>query len=304
MKYVVRYGVLMITTGEHTESEEYMETLAYPVADLVPPGPDGTVNLQPLTNLLITTVATKSWVDNGGTGTMSAIVVGKRPLLVVAQTTEVQEEIEDMLEMLRKAGGLKTAARHVGRDDAAEAKIRAALEQPTQIEFVETPLKDVIEYLKDKHKIEIQLHSSALKEAGVDESEPVTKNLKGISLRSALRLLLDERQLKYVVHNGVLLITSPGKAESEEWMVTRAYAVDDLAAPQHGKPADLRPLKDLLTNTVASKTWEDNGGAGTLSEILVNRRPLLVVAQFSEVQEKIEDTLAMLRKAGGLKAPE
>ena len=81
--------------------------------------------------------------------------------------------------------------------------------QPTQFEFVETPLKDVVDYLKDLHHIEIQLDSPALKEAGVDESTPVTKNLKGISLRSALKLMLDELQLKYVIHNDVLLITSP-----------------------------------------------------------------------------------------------
>ena len=55
-----------------------------------------------------------------------------------------------------------------------------------------------------------------MKEEGIDENTPVTKNLKGISLRSALKLLLDELQLKYVIHNEVLLITSPTKAESEE----------------------------------------------------------------------------------------
>ena len=70
-----------------------------------------------------------------------------------------------------------------------------------------------------------------MKEAGVDESTPVTKNLKGISLRSALKLLLDELQLKYVVHNEVLLITSPAKAESDEYMTTKVYPVADLVLP-------------------------------------------------------------------------
>ncbi len=56
----------------------------------------------------------------------------------------------------------------------------------------------------------------------------MTKNLKGISLRSALKMILDELQLKYVIHNEVLLITSPTKAESDEYMVTKAYPVADL----------------------------------------------------------------------------
>ena len=56
----------------------------------------------------------------------------------------------------------------------------------------------------------------------------VTKNLQGISLRSALKLLLDEMGLKYVIHNEVLLITSPTKAESEEFLITKFYDVSDL----------------------------------------------------------------------------
>ena len=68
--------------------------------------------MQPLEDLLTNTVATKTWVDNGGTGTMSPMIVGNRALLVLSQTQEVHKEIESTLEMLRKAGGLKTAEQH------------------------------------------------------------------------------------------------------------------------------------------------------------------------------------------------
>ena len=125
----------------------------------------------------------------------------------------------------------KYSATELSRRSPAEKKIEEALKSPTSIEFVETPLKDVVEYLKDVHKIEIQLDSAGLKDAGIDESTPVTKNIKGISLRSALRLLLDELQLKYVIHNEVLLITSPQKAESDEFMTTKVYPVSDLVLP-------------------------------------------------------------------------
>src|SRR5208283_234882 len=125
----------------------------------------------------------------------------------------------------------KYSSTELSRRSPTEKKIEEALKQPTQIEFVETPLKDVIDYLKDLHHIEIQLDGPALKEAGVDESTPVTKNLKGISLHSALKLLLDELQLKYVIHNEVLLITSPAKAESDEYMTTKVYPVADLVLP-------------------------------------------------------------------------
>ena len=187
--------------------------------------------------------------------------------------------------------------------ETAIPKIDAALKSPTAIEFVNTPLKDVVEYLKNTHKIEIHLDSAALKEAGVDANSPVTKNIKGVSLRSALRLMLDELQLKYVIHNEVLLITSPAKAESDEYMATRLYPVKDLVLLVRNVndeiEIDFRPLKDLITNCVAAKSWAENGGAGTISEYQFQDRCMLVVSQTQEVHEEIVTLLAALRKAGG-----
>lgn len=47
------------------------------------------------------------------------------------------------------------------RSEAARDKIHKALEEPTNFEFVETPLTDVIDYLKDLHGIEIQIDHKA-----------------------------------------------------------------------------------------------------------------------------------------------
>jgi hypothetical protein len=113
----------------------------------------------------------------------------------------------------------------------AEKKIDDALKQPTQIEFIETPLKDVIDYLKDLHHIEIQFDGPALKDLSIDENTPITRSLKGISLRSALRLLLDDLQLKCVIHNEVLLITSAAKTEGDEYIISKVYPVADVVLP-------------------------------------------------------------------------
>ena len=86
-----------------------------------------------------------------------------------------------------------------------EAAIEKALASPTQIEFVETPLQDVIDYLKDYHHIEIQIDTKAFNDAGVDPSTTISKNLKGISLRSALNSMLRELELTYVIQDEVLL---------------------------------------------------------------------------------------------------
>ena len=108
----------------------------------------------------------------------------------------------------------------------AEKKINEALKSPTQLEFVDTPLTDVIDYLKDYHQIEIQLDKKAMEEASIALDTPVKKNLKGISLKSALRLMLGELGLTYIIQDEVLLITTKEAAEAE---------VDDQGLPG-GRP--------------------------------------------------------------------
>ena len=103
-----------------------------------------------------------------------------------------------------------------------------AFKEETEIEFVDTPLADVLDYLSHKHRIPIIIDRPALKEAGVEESTPITFHLTGIPLRSALEIVLDELQVKWVIHHDVLMITSQNKADSDEFMQTRSYDVTDL----------------------------------------------------------------------------
>ena len=57
----------------------------------------------------------------------------------------------------------------------------------------------------------------ALEEIGVGTDEPVTVNLHNISLRSALRLMLKNLQLTYIIQDEVLMITTPEEAEKRIW---------------------------------------------------------------------------------------
>ena len=95
----------------------------------------------------------------------------------------------------------------------AERKIEAVLNSLTELEFTDTPLTDVVDYLKDKHQIEIQLDKKAMEEAAIDTGTAVTCNIKGTTLRSALRLILREQGLTYVIANEVLYITTTEAAE-------------------------------------------------------------------------------------------
>ncbi len=127
-------------------------------------------------------------------------------------------------------------------DERAEKVIREALETNTTMEFIETPLQDAVDYLKDLHGIEIQLDDRALEEAGMEGDTPVARTLKGLSLESALDLLLSNYDLTYVVRNGVLQITTPDAVAG--LVELRVYDVHDLL--QEGDIGELSRILALV----------------------------------------------------------
>ena len=112
----------------------------------------------------------------------------------------------------------------------AEEKIINELAKPTQVDFIETPINQAMEFLQDYHDIAIVLNRRALDDVGLDpETTTITRSLKGISLRSALRLILQEHDLTYVIQDEVLQITTPDQANQD--LVTKVYPVADLVLP-------------------------------------------------------------------------
>ncbi|HEY2148282.1 MAG TPA: hypothetical protein VGH32_10120, partial [Pirellulales bacterium] len=123
---------------------------------------------------------------------------------------------------------------------SAEARINKALGEPTEMDFVDTPLKDVAEALQLRHGIPVQLDAKAITDAGGSLDMPITRQLKGVSLKSALRLTLAEHELSYIIDHEVLLITSA--AAAKEHVVTKVYPVADLVLPV-ALPSGLNPFQ-------------------------------------------------------------
>jgi type II secretory pathway component GspD/PulD (secretin) len=199
----------------------------------------------PLVTLLVETVKPDSWADRGGAGTIRA--VDRWGVVVVRQTDEVHEQIEQLLAVLRQtqreqeAGDGMTPAEEPKHDAkpalvvepkanaAARKRIEAALDAPVMLDFIETPLADVVEHISEKHGITMELDTNPLDGVGIGSDTPVTRSLSGISLRSALRLILRDFELCYIIQNEVLLITT--REEAETALTTRVYRVPDLAIP-------------------------------------------------------------------------
>ena len=191
----------------------------------------------------------------------------------------------------------KFSSMGIAKQSSSEKKIITALKSPTKLDCVEMSLQDVVDYLKDYHKIDIELDKTAMADVGISTDTKVTKHLKDMSLRSALRLMLRELKLTYVVQDDTLLITTPETAESH--LVTKVYPVADLVVPegmsQGEGQADFDSLIDTITSTVQPTTWDSVGGPGSISHLDTNLS--LVLSQTQEVHEEIAELLENLREA-------
>lgn len=177
---------------------------------------------------------------------------------------------------------------------AAEQAILDALEKPTQVDFHQTSLQDIVDVLKDEHLIEIQLDSKAIAEYGLESDTPVTARFKNVSLRSALSLLLKPMELTWAIRDEVLLLTTLDVADS--LLFTRTYPVGDL-----GGEADFDSLRQAITGTVSPISWDEVGGPGNI--VIVPGSQSLVVSQTRPVHEAILTLLRSLRAARESQGP-
>ncbi len=88
------------------------------------------------------------------------------------------------------------------------------LAEPIQFEFIETPLRDVCDFLSGCHKFRIALDLSEFHSVDRIQNRPITMNLHGISLAAALTTMLDENDLA-VEARGLELAIVPAEAEKK-----------------------------------------------------------------------------------------
>lgn len=177
-----------------------------------------------------------------------------------------------------------------------EARIVAVLKSPTTISFEDEPLSHAAAQLSRAHGINIQIDGRALEDVNMDVDTPVTLNLTGVSLKSALRRMLADLDLTYVIRDEVLLITTPEEAELQ--LATKLYPVTDLVKFKDSSGetwTDHDSLISLLTATVQPDCWEDVGGPGAIGPMSLPGKEVLAIRQTEEVHDEIANLLARLR---------
>ncbi|HEX3999745.1 MAG TPA: DUF4974 domain-containing protein [Pirellulales bacterium] len=176
-----------------------------------------------------------------------------------------------------------------------QTAVERALAEPTEFNFVDTPLADIAKSLSDRYKINVLLDAKALADAGIAPETKFSEQMKGVSLASALRHLLEPKDLAALeTDDNVLSITTADVANIHT--STRLYDVSDLADPPVefvAGPKSWSQLSQLVTSFVAPLSWDSNGGPGSLG--FFDGR--MLVSQTDEIHEEIADCLAQLRLA-------
>jgi len=128
----------------------------------------------------------------------------------------------------------KYASVDLSASGKAEERIQTALRGPLKLplDFIDTPLLDVMTQLSEDYEIPIQFDRSALDEVAISPDTEVTITISNVSLRSALNLMLKEPELQdltYVIDDEVLLITTKDVADAT--LKVKVYPVADLVLP-------------------------------------------------------------------------
>lgn len=119
-----------------------------------------------------------------------------------------------------------------GRSQAspAELEIHRKLEKKVKPDYHDKPLSAVLDGLAKQAGVGIHLDMVGFEQEAVRSDTPVTLALdQPISLKSALKLLLEPLHLGYAVRDEVLKITSPRLVRGDVYAVT--YPVADLVLP-------------------------------------------------------------------------
>ncbi len=224
-------------------------------------------------------------------GTCCAVVVMLG--LVLSAQMSAEEQADDPFGQSVRGGSYKSA----------EERIEAALDQPLKapLDFTELPLTEIVNTLQDEYDIPILFDYAALDEVAISPETELTVNLRNITLRSALKLMLQQpgvADLTYVIDDEVLLITTIDRANAT--LTIRMYRVDDLdlfgdtLSKETTHPQRFSSLTGAITSCVSSDSWQVHGtGEGKL--VLV-KPGILIVSTTRNVQDKVESFLDQLRQ--------
>jgi hypothetical protein len=106
---------------------------------------------------------------------------------------------------------------------ATERQLLRQLDRSVTIDVTEEPLENIVKILSESIGGQFVLNKPSLEEEGVTAGTPMTLRAEQIPAKSAIKLLLDQYNLTYLVEDDVVQITSKitagGVADFQSWQI-------------------------------------------------------------------------------------
>lgn len=294
LDYYVDDSRLNVTTG--SSAQHTLTTRLYRVQDLVDPGTSND-DYKRLVDLM--RLVTAGWFDEQADNPESISSIADVRSLVIRTNYHVHREIEGILTGLRQAKKLQTivtappgpAKKSKPQVQANPEAIEAALRSVTNCDFKENALDEVLNYLEDRQRVEIWLDKEGLADEGVSCDQQISLKVSGVSLQSALELMLEPLGLTYLNEDEVLKITTQSTAD--EKLMTRVYPVRDLVDVGDGT-ADYESLTEVIVEATSGKWMIYDQEGGSIVDVGISES--LVIRQTQKVHREIEGLLSALRQ--------
>lgn len=309
---IIENESLVITTPDRADGR--LTTRFYPVWDLVKPinptaSPSShavdtsprargvTADFDALIDIVTANISPDSWEDVGGEGSIQ----GYKGMLVVSNTDHVHDSIEKLVLQLRRfplfSESLAADNLLVATLGEQAAEITQKLRSRTTVNFDNTTLADAIDFLKHQANVHIEFDRAALDDLGLVTDKPVSLIAKGVTIHSALSLVLHPIDLTYTVEDGYVWITSRDRAAGK--LKTRCHdarGVVDLPAEFDADQLDTEfdTLSELIVATIAPDSWDDVGGEGSIA--VFPRKGVIVCSNTREVHAEVDAFLNVSRK--------
>jgi hypothetical protein len=274
MAWYVEDRILQVTTIE--VCNERLINRSYDLAPFLKAG------IEPGTLIeIIMQESSGLWEEVDGSGS-NIFIIGN--VITIRQTYDVHREVSKVLQAILKPGTPSYGTYHT-----EYVACQQALQKSVSVNFIETPLEDVIRFLSDATGTRIHLDVVGIEEAGLSIDEPVNLAINGRSLATTLRLILREPELTTSIRSGEIFITTIEEANENLHVV-----VYDVRVVQNEE--QLTAALPALT----SGSWEYmDGSGGTLSS---TGNGLLVIRQTDQVHAEIVDILKILAARGTVPA--
>jgi uncharacterized membrane protein YgcG len=147
--------------------------------------------------------------------------------------------------------------------EAPAANAATALGEPIRELNVDgKSLSQVLDYLRTTTGTNMVVNWTVLEAAGITKDTPITLQVRDVTLRKLLRLVLDQASpataLTFGVDSNVIEITS--QDDADKVLITKVYVVDDLVMTDNDVPSP--PQMNLQTVTANGTTTGGSSGGG------------------------------------------